>query len=190
LRGLSFGTEDGEPVPMILRLDPDAADALHEWRLYHHERSELVSGLLASAWGKMPGTVLRLAMILQLAWWSIEGGLEPSTVSRRALTAAIALVESYLKPMTARVYGDAALPEVERNAAALARYIRAIGADSVNARDLRRSARLPGLRDDKPISAALAFLADAGWLRPDPGHGIGRPRKDYRVNPKVKDPRR
>jgi hypothetical protein len=185
LRSLHPKEENGESVPLPVPLSDEAADVLHDWRIDHHARSGSVSGLLASAWGKMPGLVLRLALILELGSWATCDGPEPARLERRALLRAIAFVEHYLKPMAARVYSDAAAPAAERNATTLARWIISTKAKLINTRDVRRSARLPGLRDSLAIEAAIAVLEEGDWLRLSDTNSGGRPRKDYFVNPKV-----
>jgi hypothetical protein len=56
----------------------------------------------------------------------------------------------------------------------------------VNARDLRRKARLPGLREAAKVQLALATLVEADWLRPSlPSGDKGRPREDYAINPRL-----
>jgi hypothetical protein len=67
----------------------------------------------------------------------------------------------------------------------LARWIAHNGRTRINARDVKRSAGLPGLRDVAAVEAAAAVLVEAGWLRADEAPSGGRPRKDYLVNPKV-----
>lgn len=129
---------------------------------------------------------LRLALVSELARWAFEGGDEPKTIRRATVEAVGDFLESYAIPMAARVYGDAALPVVERNAATLARYIRRHGLKRVNARDVRREYRLPGLRDADAVHHALDALMEAEWLRPDAtrkGDTPGRARADYTVNP-------
>jgi hypothetical protein len=88
--------------------------------------------------------------------------------------------------MAERTFGDAALPQVERNATAVARWIMRERPAVINARHLRREVRLPGLREAAEVEAALKALVEAGWLRPVParqGRAAGRQRKDYEVNP-------
>ena len=93
--------------------------------------------------------------------------------------------------MALRVYGDAILPAVERNAAVLARHIRKAGLHDINKRQLKQSphkSQLPGLRDKDLLDAAVEHLVDLGWLREDPrreGDLPGRQRSDYVVNPAV-----
>lgn len=181
-------TEDGD-APAVLMLTPDAADEFQEWRSDHDRLSHRVSGMVLSAWGKMPGLLLRLAMILELGAWATEpdGTAEPSNVSKQAIIRAVGFVESYLKPMLDRVYGDASVPPNERHAMTLARWIAHTGLTKINARDVGRTAGLPGLKSGHAVEAAIEVLIEADWLRPDVTPSGGRRRKDYLVNPSVPD---
>jgi putative DNA primase/helicase len=130
-------------------------------------------------------------LVSELTAWAIRGGPEPETVSARSVGAAAEWVDEYAKPMALRVYGDASLPLVERNAAVLARYILKLRMDRVNKRDLKRSphkSHLPTMRMAQPLDDAVAYLCDAGWLVEIGGRGgdvTGRSRGDYLVNPAV-----
>jgi hypothetical protein len=185
LRGLHPKEENGEQVPLPVLLSAEAAHTFQEWRQHHYAGSGGVSGMLASAWGKMPGLVLRLALIFELGSWATGQDSEPANLDHRGILRAIAFVEAYLKPMAARVYGDAAVPVAERNATTLARWIVASGAKQINTREIRRDVRLPGLRDVPAIEAAIAILAEGDWLKPAGTGTGGRFRKDHLVNPKV-----
>jgi hypothetical protein len=144
----------------------------------------------------MPGIVLRLALTLTLLRWSIDSeGSEPSQIDTPIVSAAISLVEHYFKPMAERVFGDAALPEAERNAAAIARMIRArkVGTEKagqyvINVRTDVLRGRLGRIRSSEDAKAAIEVLCEANWLRPLPersGDRPGRPRSDYLVNPAI-----
>ena len=108
-------------------------------------------------------------------------------ISVAATRAAVTLMNEYFVPMAQRVYGDAAIPKVERAAMALARHIKNNRLTSFNARDLRRV--IGGmLREPKAMDAACEALAEAGLIRPEfarVGGGGGRPARNYRVNPIV-----
>ena len=85
--------------------------------------------------------------------------------------------------MNERVYGDAAVPESDRLAAIVARWIIAdrIAAAScpiINARELRRTAGLPGLREAEKVKTALGVLIEADWLAhaPQPTNSPARRR--------------
>lgn len=192
LHELDFkSAEEGEdPRPVILQVEAGVLDAFSEWRDEHHMASELTSGLLASAFGKMPGQALRLALVLELMWWAAgpATATAPTQVSGTALGTALNLIDDYFKPMLLRVLGEAALPVADRNAAILGRAILKRKTKEVNAREIKREWRLPGLRDAGAVDAAIDALVDAGWLQPKGGRAggtAGRQRADYAVNPLV-----
>lgn len=192
LEGLSWGWDgDGRDTAVTLPLSDSAADIFEAWENDNAAVDDDASSLLKSFIGKMDGTVLRLALVAELSAWAFRGGPEPTEVSAGSLIAAAAWVDDYAKPMAERVYGDAALPEVERNAATLARHIRKAGLRRINKRDLKRSphkSSLPNLRDQQAMDAAVQFLVDAGWLMETSsreGDTPGQQRKDYSVNPAV-----
>ena len=173
--------------PLTLSLTTDASRAFEEWRVKHFKSHGAVAGILGSAWGKMPGLLLRLSLILELGSWATTKEEAPAQVSLSTINNAIGLMEDYIKPMAERFYGDAALPTAERDAAMLARWLLAKNIDHFNARELRRSAGLPGLRKSQAIDAATSILVDAHWIRPSaPGTGPGRKAKSFDVNPEIK----
>jgi hypothetical protein len=166
-----------------------AADLFAEWWT-KHQAAELV-GPLAGLLGKAPGHVARLSLILEHLWWSGTSALSmpPSTIGAEAVSAALALVVDYFHPMCERVYGDAAVPESDRLAATLAKWILKTRPTVINARNLRRSAGLPGLRETEKVKAAITALVEADWLLPAParaGSAAGRTRDDFAVNPRLK----
>ncbi len=190
LESLDWGCDDdGQPVAITLPLSTNAADLFEAWQIENAELDGDASGLLKSFVGKMDGALLRLALTAELAGWAMRGGSEPREISLATIEAAAEWIDSYAKPMAERVYGDAALPEAERNAAVLARYIVKKGLCAFNKRDLKRSphkSALPSLRDAKAMDAALEILVDGGLVqyagRRD-GGGPGRASGDYAVNP-------
>ena len=191
LHRLEMGVDgEGQPCRVVVTLAPDAADVFQEWRTEHYE-NQPSSGLFASHYGKLPGIVLRLALVLEFLWWAAEVNTEPpSTITKRATDAAAGLVSDYFLPMARRAYGDAALPEDERGARTLGRWIVAKGTSTLNASELRRKIKLPGLTKPAAINGALNYLEDAHWIIASPsrqGDTAGRTRSDYSVNPRVKD---
>jgi hypothetical protein len=105
------------------------------------------------------------------------------------VAAAADFLEDYAVPMARRVFGEASLPQAERDARTLARWL--VRQDplpeTINARELRRMSRGPGITNADRMSAALDELAEADWVRPAPARagGYGRPRHDWSVNPLV-----
>lgn len=190
LDGLQWGlSAEGRDIPVTLPLATTAKDLLVEWIRENSDGMEDHSALYQGLVGKMRGGVLRLALVSELLTWACSGGPEPREVSAGSLAKAIEFVDGYVKPAALRVFGDAALPSVERNAAVLARYIRRKCMVRVNARDLKQSPHkqhLPGMREAAPLDDALAHLEEAGVLREMPsreGGTAGRSKRDYLVNP-------
>lgn len=170
----------------LIRLSAPARAALHAFRLRRVADETAASGQLLSWLGKQNGALLRLALILGYLRWAMDepASPEPMEIGRALLDDAAELIECYYLPMARRAFGEAALPEIERDAHALARWItvRLPGLQAVNARDLRRARALPTDQAAR-YEAALAELAEAAWLRQVPWSGGGRPRKDFTLNP-------
>lgn len=190
LEALEWGHDaEGKPVAITLRLSASAADLFEAWQGDNAELDDDASGLLKSFVGKMDGALLRLALTAELAQWAMTGGPEPREISLATIEAAAEWVDAYAKPMAERVYGDAALPAAERDAALLARYIVKKGLRTFNKRELKRSPHktaLPSLRNAKAMDAALEVLEDCGLVRTSgkrDGDGPGRASGDYAVNP-------
>jgi hypothetical protein len=139
--------------------------------------------------GKLPGLAVRLALVLEYLGWSEtpDGTPEPAEVGERATVAAITFLSDFALPMARRTFGAAALPEAEKDARRLARWLvkqNPVPA-VVNAKALRRMANGPAIPSSERMEAALIELVAAGWFRPSaalPG-GFGRQRKDFAVNP-------
>jgi len=190
LSHLRLGADDlGQPQPRVLPLADHAKDTFQTWREEHHAESRELVGAVASAWGKAPGQLLRLALVLEHLWWcGRPDGESPTAVSVTAINAAAGMIEDYVKPMWGRTYGDAALPERDRLAAVLSRWTAKHRPRTINARKLRRETRLPGLKEAEKVRLALEALEDADWIRRAPtrqGETPGRQRDDYIVNPKL-----
>ena len=181
-------SESGRIEPRVLLLSDDAADIFEAWVVQNDETVREASGLYKGFVGKLRGMVLRLALVVELMTWAAGSGREPTTISPETLAGVLEFVDSYAKPSALRVFGDAALPEVERNAAALARYILKAGAERINARDIQRSSGIASLKAAADVEAATDALTEAGWLRSAmhrDGDTPGKPRKDFLVNPLV-----
>lgn len=184
---LAPGTAPGEPArPIMVPMTAKARDLIRDFGRAMQTRQSEVGGLMVSTIGKARGLALRLALVLQYLWWAGDPGYAapPAEISDRATGAACLLVDEYLLPMAERVFGDAATPPEDRNAATLARWIFKTRPEAVNTRELQIRVRLPGLNTAEAIRAACAALVEAGWLtEPRRTGGVGRPAGTYGVNP-------
>jgi hypothetical protein len=182
-------TELGEPArPLMVPLAEVVLADLETFAREMQDGQHTAGGLMRSALGKARGLALRLSLVLEHLWWCGESGMAapPTVISPRAFHAAARLVAGYLMPMAERVYGDAAVPPADRNAATLARWIVKTHAAEVHVRKLQREVRLPGLGDANAIHAAARVLVEAGWLvQPYADGQPGRPKAAYPVNPRV-----
>jgi hypothetical protein len=152
------------------------------------------AGLFLSWVGKLPGMAVRLAVIfLHLEWLGRPVGTPPpEAVDLDALARALGFLADYAVPMAKRTFGEAALPEGERDARRLGRWLlrQSPVPETLNARALRRQANGPGIDKSERIEAALRELADLGLVRPAPGReggGRGRQRADWAVNPALRE---
>ncbi len=186
--------EGAEPV--LVPFTPDAVDALQDWRQLVKDLEGDASGLFLSWLGKLPGMAVRLAVIFpHLDWLGCPATTPaPEVVDLNALSRTLGFLADYAVPMARRAFGEAALPEAERDARRLARWVlrQSPMPDTLNARALRRMGNGPGIQTPDRIEVALAELAELGWVRPAPGReggGKGRQRGDWTVNPALREVR-
>jgi len=186
---LAPGAAPGDPArPFMVPMTAEARGLIRDFGRAMQARQAEAGGLMVSTIGKARGLALRLALVLEFLWWAGESGYAapPTEISARATGAACLLVDEYLLPMAERVFGDAATPPEDRNAATLARWIFKTRPETVNTRQLQRDVRLPGLDTAEVIRATCAALVEAGWLiEPPRSGGAGRPTGTYGVNPAI-----
>ncbi len=180
-----------DPEPHLLPFTGPAAVALHDWRIEVATMEAAASGLMLSWLGKLPGLAVRIALVLELLAWSETPNdtPEPEAIGDRTVIAAITFLSDFAIPMARRTFGAAALPEAERDARRLARWLiqqRPLP-NTINARALRQRGDGPGIPDAERMETALKELDAAGWVRAAPARaaGHGRPRKDWATNPKL-----
>lgn len=180
------------PEPILVPFVPEAQAILQEWREAAAMMEENASGLLLSWLGKLPGFAVRLATIFAyLAWCEHGVGDPPSEVQEVDILRALTFLDSYAIPMARRCFGEAAMPEAERDARVLARWFLKCNPlpKVVNARALRRMAGGPAIKTSERILAALNELAALALVRPAPARdgGAGRLRGDWAVNPRLQE---
>ncbi|MBB4153256.1 hypothetical protein GGQ80_001144 [Sphingomonas jinjuensis] len=178
----------GRDIAVVLPLAPQAADIFENWIGENQQRTRDASGLYKGFLGKLRGTALRMALVVEYLAWADGNGPEPSDVTVKSLAAALTFLEDYASPTALRVFGDAALPLADRNAAVLARYIVKQGKQEVNGRDVYKSYGLPTLKTPEAANDAVKVLVEADWLQEAPsrqGGSAGRTKRDFKVNPLV-----
>lgn len=180
--------DQGKPVPVIIPFEERAAVHLEEWRKEQPEKEAEASGLLLSHIGKVPGMAIRLATVLCYLEWALEESQpEPDSIKERHVLSAIGMLEDYYLPMARRCFGDAILPQDQKDAMAIARWIAQEKPTVLNFRELTRTAGFP-LKERKRLGAALEELQEVHWIRFAPireGERKGRQQQNYQVNPKL-----
>ncbi|WP_454917103.1 DUF3987 domain-containing protein [Xanthobacter sediminis] len=177
-------------TPALVPVEEAALMLLERFALEMKEREKGAMPLMKSAIGKARGHALRLAGILTFLWWAADpraSWSEPTEIGEAAMATAIEMMTSYFLPMAERVFGDAAVPVVETNAAILAHHLREKGLKTFNSSTLRYSIKGP-LRDSSAMDAACAELEEAGLIQAvDAAKKRGRPPKNFTVNHKLFD---
>jgi len=176
--------EDGNPIPVAVRMKAEAKDLWVRFYNAHAGEQEELTGDLAAGWSKLEQIPARLALVLHFTRWAAG---DPTLASADAIDAAtmeaaITLAE-WFKYETRRVYGVLAEGEEAREQRELVELIERKGG-SLTARELMRSK--PGqyrVADD--AEAALQGLAKAGlgtW-QPSPASNTGgRPTRRFQLH--------
>lgn len=183
--------EAGDLQPRTVMLAPDAADEFQSW--WEHKQwdaAQSSTGKLAGAVGKLNGITLRLAYVLEMLGWAWEQRNlpEPEQVNLASLQSALTIIDDWVRPNLARVFGEASQTEASKEVKAVGLWLLKNKPAVVNARELRRQPGFGGPKDPKRLDAALEALTEAGWLTPMPTESPGRPRKDFRVNQRIYAP--
>jgi hypothetical protein len=179
---------DGDPAgklaPRVLWLDSDGLALFDELRREAMMRARSSRGLAAGWHGKTPGRALRLALVYELLGWVGDHAPEPNVVSADAMARVGGFLD-YAAGMLDRITGGLAISQAEADAAVIARHILATHACEVNERTLYQRPGWAWFRVRERRAEALRALADAGWLRPAPQTGHGRPRGQWEVSPRL-----
>ena len=179
------------PQPIMIPIVGAARPALEEFGRAMQRRQAWASGLLASAYGKARAGAAAVAHIgISLVVRRSRHRLATARDRRSRRCCGAGLIGDYFMPMAERVYGDVALPEEERLATVLAKWVfsQSPMPKTVNAREIQRL-KLPGICNREKVGAAIEPLIEADWLRPSPSPANpkgGRRRADYAVNPRLK----
>lgn len=177
------------PAPLLVPFAPGAQAALQAWREEVAGMEEGAAGLFLSWLGKLPGFAVRLSLIFANLGWCEHGrGDPPGEVREADMLRTLAFLSDYAVPMARRCFGEAALPEAERDARRLARWVlrRQPIPETLNVQELRRMQDGPGIPTAERLTAALEELSGLGWVRqaaPNRAGMGGRSRKDWLVNP-------
>ena len=185
---LAMGAKDdfGNEPPFV-RLSDEAQAIFNKWYVaFMNERrfideGGVESGPLAAHFGKYPGLVGKLALIIHVA-----DERNAKSVSERTLRKALGWID-YLTPHARRIYHASDCPETGAAKLLLARIKGGKVTGQFKPRDIYRNG-WHGLTDHTSVKRACGILTDHGWLieaHPKGSNG-GRPGDAvYEVSPVV-----
>lgn len=180
--------DNAENQKKCLHLSIEAQQLFNTWYLAHLNKSQQEESILKYFLGKGQGYVLRLALLLELLWWTDSEYLEPTEVSLEAIQMAIELYDTYLTPMCERVYNMYYSPTQNIEARALARWIIENKPQSFILRDVYNNGNIANLRRKEQAEKAANKLIALNWLSRTSsrkGNTAGRSRYTYYVNLEV-----
>ena len=173
--------EEGDPLPVIVGMTPDAKAAFVDYVNRHGEEQTDLSGELSAAWSKLEEYAARLALVIHCARWAADDAESPDAVDAASMKAGIELAQ-WFKAEARRVYSLLSESDDDREQRRLIEWIERKGG-SVTAREVQQGHRQ--YRTAQDAEAALEELAKAGcgqWHDAPPGPKGGRPSSVFRLS--------
>jgi Protein of unknown function (DUF3987) len=180
--------EDGVFAPRTIWLEDAAVREFEQFRQFLHGERNARDGREREWLAKGPAQVLRLAGTLTFMDWAMKGGVEPQTIARDHVTAAICLWHDYFWPHARAALRQIGLSDRHADARRVLRWVKTSGRRIVSLLDIRRDALGQKLDAERTL-ALMEQLAAANWFRDatEPHAGPGRPARRWAVNPKLFD---
>lgn len=184
----ALGRRDFSSDPPFVRLCDEAQGVFAKWYTtfmcarHASEAAGSESAAMSAHFGKYPGLVAKLALILHVA----DADKGTNQVSVRTLLKALSWIE-YLTPHARRVFYAAECPDTAAAKLLLVRVMAGALPHPFKAREVYRKG-WHGLTDSDAVKRACRLLFDYGWLiEIDPGGpNGGRPADPlYAVSPRV-----
>lgn len=168
---------DGEPQPVLVRLNEAGKHAWIEFYEQHSEEQAELTGDLSAAWSKLEGYAARLALVVHLVRWAAGDPTvaDADRVDDTSINAGVKL-SRWFGYEAQRVYAMLDETDEQREDRELVEWIRHKGG-SVSVRDLTHGLRRYRRKADE-ARAVLDRLEKAGfgrWRHPVPGPQGGKP---------------
>jgi hypothetical protein len=154
----SATTEEGEPVPMVVRLSGPARDLFKRFYNAHNLETAELSGDLAAAWSKLEETPARLALVFHCVRFVTGNAADPLECDAATMAAALMLAE-WFKHETKRVYSILCETPVAADRRKLVDWLAKRG-EPVTARDVQQGCRW--LKEPGAAETALNDLVVSG----------------------------
>ncbi|WP_051296523.1 YfjI family protein [Anaeroarcus burkinensis] len=180
--GAVLENREDNKAKMFFHFSDSAQEVFFEWLLDTEKKAKAEDyPPMCEHLSKYPSLVPSLALVFHLI--EVAGGAAPGPVSESATVLACTWAE-VLESHARRVYGLSS-DKKQAAAAALAKKIKAGKLENkFTVRSVYRKEW--ALLDEAGVRAACQELEVEGWLRRVPFDGLGRPKEEYEVNPKIK----
>jgi hypothetical protein len=184
-------------APVDVWLADDAIEIFEEFRRWSDLTKRSLGGRERQWFVKGETNVLRLAGTLAYMAWaiiksdpsstgfnSIVGHLEPKTISKKYMEAAIRLWQDFFWPHAKAVLRQIGLSDRYKDVRFVLNWIKSHGMAEISVKDIRRDA-LGQKMDADGAARMVEILERAGWLRKVTTKTDGRSRHRWEVNPKL-----
>jgi hypothetical protein len=186
---------EGMFVPQAVWLSDHAIAVFEEFRKWVDKAKAGFDGHERQWFVKGETTVLRLAGTLAYMAWAIAlgapstngldgitGSLEPKTIDKQFVIAAIRLWREFFWPHARAALRQIGLSDRHKNARRVLRWIKANGKDEVSREEIRREA-LGQKLDAEQTQDLLDSLEKTGWAKKVAIRTPGRSRHRWKINP-------
>ncbi len=188
LKPKDFGAtaEEGEEIPAV-HFSAEAQEVFDAWRkeLETSLRSGDLAPPLESHLAKYRSLMPSLALLFEIMEF-VDGRGEEGVVGRDSAVRAAAWCD-YLESHARRLYASAEAPELSGAHALLARIRSGDVPDGSTVREVYRGRHWAGLATPEEVDAALDVLEAYGWVRVESTKTGGRPKKEIRLHPSLRE---
>jgi|SRR5579883_375202 len=172
--------EDGEPLAVLVRLNPEAKAIWTAYYNAHAEEQADLTGDLSAAWSKLEEYAARLALVVHCTRWAAHDSTltDLNILDAESMNAGISLA-TWFKGEARRVYAQLGESDTERDQRRLLEWIEGKGG-SVTARQVQQGCRW--LKEPGAAEAALLELAKHGrgqWRELPPTAKGERPSRGF-----------
>src|SRR5262249_7172621 len=175
-------SEDDVFVPKTVDLSAEAVSTFETFRTFLAQAKTDLDGREREWVAKGATHVLRLSGTLAYLDWAMLGGLEPQSIGRQYVDAAVRLWRQYFWPHSRAALGQIGLTEKHANARRVLCWIRTNQKTEVSLLEIRREA-LGRRLDAEQTRTLLDGLVRAGWLKPVTTKTEGRSIHRWQANP-------
>jgi hypothetical protein len=177
--------------PLVLTVDQQGAQALDGFLAALQAERRHVDGLEAAWMGKGGASVVRLAGMIELLYWSgLAASGPPGHLGRDQVEAAVGLWQGYFRPHAAALFDRAVPTQLEQRVRRVARWLAVAGHATVSREDIRRDALLQSAKAID-VDCVLHRLEETGFLRPmaiESSRLAGPRARRWQVNPALAAP--